>query len=127
MGANHPHTTMKKEHLEIINDALDAYEEQMERAAGAEADEQNAEAHKALEDIKRTREYLADEAEYFPVTRLSRADFHSKGYNPDKLTDEQMERIADEMGDGYVEQMFWEQIDQIADEYNLPTNDGEEE
>lgn len=45
--------------------------------------------------------------EEFTVCVLSRSDVEALGYDPNSLTDAEMERLATKMGDAYVENGFW--------------------
>ena len=64
--------------------------------------------------------------EYVPTT-ISREDLISRGFDPSKLTDKQMQEIADKMGDLWVGfSDYWDEMDSCAEEFGL-TNDGDEE
>lgn len=56
----------------------------------------------------------------FPISCLSRDDLHDIGYNPDKLTDEQMNVLAQKMGEDYCEQLFWTSLESMANIYKIP-------
>ena len=62
--------------------------------------------------------------EYFDVVSLSREDFRGLGFDASSLTDGQMERIANKVGDACMEQ-FWESLRYFASELNLPECDQE--
>ena len=57
---------------------------------------------------------------FFNVGRMSREDLISQGYKADNLTDEQMERFAQKMGDIFVAEYFWDTLNCLADEMNIP-------
>lgn len=57
--------------------------------------------------------------EFFNCLRISREDFLAVGFNGDKLTDAEMERIASRIGESCMEQ-FWASLECIAEERNLP-------
>ena len=57
---------------------------------------------------------------YFPITSVHRDDLQAKGFDVDKITDAQMEELADKMGDDYCEQLFWDSMEIIADSMGLP-------
>ena len=65
---------------------------------------------------------LGDLAEYTPIAVLHRDDFKAIGYDGSNLTDEQMERIASDMGDSYVTYGgdYWSDLESWAEEFNLP-------
>ena len=54
--------------------------------------------------------------EEFNITSVSREDLESRGFDTTNITDEQMERLAQKMCDGYLEQMFWISLDIIAED-----------
>lgn len=60
---------------------------------------------------------------YFHITSVHRDDLRAKGFDADKITDAQMERLADKMGDDYCEQLFWDSMEIIADCMGLPRKD----
>lgn len=64
---------------------------------------------------------------YFIITRMHRADFEGMGYDASKLTDADMERIAEKMGESYVENQFWIDLEFWAEEYGLDKIDTEED
>ena len=64
----------------------------------------------------------------FVVTCLSREDFRSEGFNPDNLSDEDMQTIADEMGDHFVEYgSYWEDIDDWAVQYGCEKTEDQDD
>lgn len=64
----------------------------------------------------------------FHITSVSRDDFENYGYDASGLSDEQMRRIADDMGTRYCEYGgFWEAIDYWGEELNLPRSKHQED
>lgn len=57
-----------------------------------------------------------DFQESFPITTVSRADLRHKGFDTDRISNSQMEELASRMSDDYQEQLFWQHMEQIADE-----------
>lgn len=57
-----------------------------------------------------------DFQESFPITTVSRADLRHKGFDTDRISNAQMEELASRMSDDYQEQLFWQHMEQIADE-----------
>ena len=57
----------------------------------------------------------------FPISSLARADLEDKGYDTSGLTDDRMVRLASKMGDVYVENHFWESLEEFAALYNIPS------
>ena len=58
----------------------------------------------------------------FKITSLSRSDLHSIGFDTNTLTDNDMQQIADRMGESYCEgnACFWNDLESIAiDIYQL--------
>ena len=64
----------------------------------------------------------------FVPTAISRQDLISQGFDPSKLTDEQMQEIADIMGDHWVGfDGYWDEIDVCAEEFGLTKSEEEED
>lgn len=55
------------------------------------------------------------EKEWFQITCVHRDDFIQAGFDGDAVDDATMERLASKMSDDYVEQLFWLQIEIIAE------------
>jgi len=65
--------------------------------------------------------------EFVPTT-ISRQDLISQGFDQSKLTDEQMQEIADKMGGLWVDcGDYWEEMDACAEEFGLTKNEEEED
>ena len=65
--------------------------------------------------------------EFIP-TAISRQDMISQGFDPSELTDEQMQEIANKMGDLWVGfSDYWEEMDSCAEEFGLTKNEEEED
>lgn len=67
--------------------------------------------------------YIAEsiiKKETFPITCVSKEDLESRGFDTSSVTDSQMERLANKMEDDYVEQMYWESLDIIAENLDIP-------
>ena len=64
---------------------------------------------------------LTDELQYFTITRVSRDDLRSRGFNVTGVSDGDMEQLAHEMEERYVESSFWGDIDDLAsDNLDIP-------
>ena len=59
--------------------------------------------------------------EFFDVLRVSRADFEEQGYDASKLSDSDMQEIANYLGDNESSmEGFWESIDFAAERFGVP-------
>lgn len=58
--------------------------------------------------------------ESFKCVILSRADFEDKGFDTSNINDEQMELIAQKIGETLVENLYWECIDYWGEIMNMP-------
>jgi hypothetical protein len=58
--------------------------------------------------------------EEFKCVTLSRADFEDLGYDTSNISDEQMARIAQKIGETLVENLYWECISFWGGEANMP-------
>jgi len=56
----------------------------------------------------------------FWIAGLSRADFESRGYDASKLSDSNMEYIAQRMRDNFIEHQYWFDIDYFGEVFQLP-------
>lgn len=64
----------------------------------------------------------------FVITVLSRDDFRNQGYDPEELSDEEMQTMADEMAHNYIQDGdFFDEIDGFAAAYRLETYEDEDE
>ena len=57
---------------------------------------------------------------YFKVTYVHRNDLATKSFNPAKVTNEQMEELAEKMGSAYTENNFWIDLDILATDLKIP-------
>lgn len=64
--------------------------------------------------------------ESFKCVVLSRADFEDRGFNTSNISDEQMERIAQKIGETLVENLYWECIDYWGEIMDMPKIDIDE-
>ncbi len=67
--------------------------------------------------------------EFFEIASVSREDLEAKGYDTSNVTDAQMRQVARRLGDAYVENGFWIDLEIIADHLEIPKkiDDDEEE
>src|SRR5262245_52785650 len=56
----------------------------------------------------------------FPITSVAREDLESQGFDVSKVTDDQMAEIADKMQDAYCDDIFWVELETIADDMDIP-------
>ena len=63
---------------------------------------------------------LKNETQHFPVSSVHRDDLESEGFDVSSVTDEQMETIADKMGDAYNESGYWIDLKIFADNAGIP-------
>ena len=57
---------------------------------------------------------------YFPITSVHRDDLESKGFDVKRISDSDMEELADKMADDYCEQIYWESLEIIAEILGFP-------
>jgi hypothetical protein len=63
---------------------------------------------------------LHAELPHFPISSVHRDDLANEGFDVSNVTDDQMQTIADKMADAYSEQVFWIDLDIIADYAGVP-------
>ena len=68
--------------------------------------------------------HLESEVTCFGITSLSREDIYDRGYDASKISDDQMERLADRMADCYCDNRFWIDLVILLDEMNVPKLNG---
>lgn len=51
---------------------------------------------------------------YFPITSVHRNDLQGIGFDVDRISDDDMKRLARKMADDYCEQLFWSSMEIIA-------------
>ena len=55
-------------------------------------------------------------AGYFPITSVHRDDLEGQGFDVEKISDDDMQNLAEKMADDYHEQLFWPSMEIIAGE-----------
>ena len=63
---------------------------------------------------------MESEVMYFNITSVSHDDVCERGYDASKISDAQMERLADKMADCYCDNGFWIDLDILLDEMDIP-------
>lgn len=58
--------------------------------------------------------------ESFVVTSVSRSDLEGIGFDTSKVSDAQMERLAEKMAEDYINQMFWISLEILAEDLGFP-------
>lgn len=57
---------------------------------------------------------------FFPITSVCRDDLLARGFDTDRVTDEQMQELARRMANDYCEQLFWDSMEIIAELMGIP-------
>lgn len=75
-----------------------------------------------LDEIPETAEVsdVTLQQEFFEISSVARADLENKGYDTSSITDVQMRNLARSLGDAYVENGFWTDLEIIADYLEIP-------
>jgi hypothetical protein len=58
--------------------------------------------------------------DYFPITTVSRADLEAVGFDASSVDDGTMLELADKMADAYLDNVFWIDLDIIAEALGIP-------
>ncbi len=67
---------------------------------------------------------LTAEQQFFPISSVSRDDLLSEGFDISGVSDNDMERLASEIGERCTSEMFWNALNDVADEeLNIPRID----
>ena len=67
---------------------------------------------KLTEQERQLRQRLSER--YFPITSVHRNDLQGIGFDVDRISDDDMKRLARKMADDYCEQLFWSSMETIA-------------
>ena len=59
---------------------------------------------------------LTGELPYFPISHICRDDLEGKGFDISNVTDSEMSRLADKLGDDYCEQLYSISMEIIAED-----------
>lgn len=62
--------------------------------------------------------------EFFSITRVGRADLEGIGYDTSHVDDLTMEDLARKMANAYVENVFWIDLEILADYLEIPKKKG---
>lgn len=63
--------------------------------------------------------------ESFCISRLSREDLESIGFDTSDVDDKTMQALAEDLGEDYCNQLFWTSLEIIAEEsYHIPKKEG---
>ena len=63
--------------------------------------------------------------ESFSISRLSREDLESIGFDTSDVDDKTMQDLAEDLGEDYCNQLFWTSLEIIAEEsYHIPKKEG---
>ena len=57
---------------------------------------------------------------FFSITTIQREDLKEVGFDVSNVTDEQMSRLAAEMAANYCRQLFWGNLETIAEDIGIP-------
>lgn len=90
-----------------------------------------------FESLKNERELTSEESVFlmelsifddcFPISAVTRSDLDAAGFKGSEVTDDEMERLADKMGDDFCEQLYWSSLEIIGDFMGLQRSDEVEE
>lgn len=64
--------------------------------------------------------YLQSEVDFFDITSVARDDIYEKGYDADCVSEAQMERLADKMGEYYCNNGFWDDLEFFLEDMKIP-------
>ena len=59
---------------------------------------------------------------FYSSIRLHKDDIREIGFDPDKLDDDDMERIAEKIGEACMD-TWWNALEYMCEEYELPRNE----
>lgn len=82
-----------------------------------------------MDEIPETEEVsdVSLQQEFFEISSVSREDLEARGYDISSVSDSQMYNLAKRLGNAYVENEFWIDLEIIADYLEIPKKDNHEE
>jgi hypothetical protein len=69
---------------------------------------------------------MTKQKEYFCITRVCRADLEGIGFDTSNVDDSTMTELADKMANAYLEEVYWIDLDIIAEHLDIPKRQQEE-
>ena len=67
------------------------------------------------EPTEEERQFIRElNAGYFPITSVHRDDLEGQGFDVEKISDDDMQNLAEKMADDYCEQLFWPSMEITA-------------
>ena len=102
---------------------------------GSASEERTYEGYKAIQGAivgnDKKGEFVlvkTEDIDEFVMLTISGEDFRVQGYNPDKLTKENMQNLADRMAHNYImDGAYSDEIEDFAEDHNLEPYKNEEE
>lgn len=73
----------------------------------------------ALKALESAEDKIMKNSKYFAIATLTRDDLVTDGYDISNTTDEEMDEMAEELGDMYVEHVFWQDLMYLADKMGI--------
>ena len=64
--------------------------------------------------------YVNPSEGYFPITSVHRSDLEQAGFDASAVDDGTMIEIAEKMADAYLDQVFWIDLEVIAEALGVP-------
>lgn len=64
--------------------------------------------------------HVEDRTGYFIVSNVHRDDLDSQGFDASHVDDATMQNIADKMGDSFSEMGYWEALESLAEDNEIP-------
>lgn len=58
--------------------------------------------------------------EAFEVGSVSRIDLEQVGFDVSEATDEEMEKLADQMREDFLERLYWSSLKGVAEDLGIP-------
>lgn len=73
--------------------------------------------------LNETEEQIYKQAEkcigHFPISCLTKEDLDKTGYDTNNVNNKQLQHLASKLGDDYHEQLFWDNLDNLAYRYGF--------
>jgi predicted RNA-binding Zn-ribbon protein involved in translation (DUF1610 family) len=106
----------------LKNILLDSWKEETLKVAKCEDDHAGLLLAKSSWRSMKAAEYAKQaEAEFFIVSRVSRADVNNQGFDTSEIDNSTMDELARKMGDAHTDNSYWQDLDIIAQQLDIPT------
>lgn len=104
---------------DLVGKAM-ALEQKLIRLTGCRYEPDTTYDMKTPDSVNLPKEGIDSAEKFFEVTSVSREDLDKLGFDTSDVTDETMRELASKLSDDYCEQFYWDSLQTIAEELDIP-------